>query len=270
MRKPEETKRALIVVRTYPVPEEDGVESSCTAAVTENGEWLRLFPMPYRYLPQNQRFQKYQWIEVTVTKSSDPRPESYRPKDDSIKILSSPLPSDNNWQARKNVLFPLKAPSLCALDRRREQNGHPTLGFFRPKTIERLQVVAAVPPDWTAAQLAILRQEHLFQKRPSRELEKIPFYFRYQFSCDDDTCTGHALMCTDWEMGESYRSWRQQYGEEWEEKFRQRYETEMIHERDTHFFVGTFKQYPWSWIIIGLFYPPLRAQTEMFVGDLLS
>jgi hypothetical protein len=260
-----ETKKALIVVRTYPVPEEDGVESSCTAAITENGEWLRLFPVPYRLMPPDKRFQKYQWVEVSVTKSRNPRPESYRPRIDSIKIVSDPLSTDNCWQARRNILFPLKAASLCEFDRRREQNGRPTLGFFKPKTIERLQMVAAIPPDWTPAQLAILRQEHLFEKKPSRELEKIPFHFRYEFLCDDSTCTTkHALMCTDWEMGESYRKWKQQYGDKWEEKFRQRYETEMIGEKDTHFFVGTLKAYPWQWIIVGLLYPPIRAQAEMF------
>jgi len=100
MRKPEQTKRGLVVVRTYPVPEDEGVESSCTALITEHGEWLRLFPLPYRYLPQHQRFQKYQQIEVIVTKSSDSRPESYKPKDDSIKILGSPLPTDNSWSEK--------------------------------------------------------------------------------------------------------------------------------------------------------------------------
>ena len=50
-----ETKRALIVVRTYPNPEERGVESSCTAAITERQEWLRLFPVPYRFLDDDKR-----------------------------------------------------------------------------------------------------------------------------------------------------------------------------------------------------------------------
>lgn len=259
-----QNKKALIVVRTYPVPEEDGVESSCTAAVTEQGEWLRLFPMPYRFLPQKQRFQKYQWIEVDVTKSNDPRPESYRPKLESIRLAGDPISTDNNWQARKEFLFPLKATSLCDLDRQREQNGYPTLGFFRPKSIERLRIVAAVPSHWTEAQLGILRQEHLFQKSPSQELEKIPYYFRYEFTCDDTACTKHTLMCSDWEMGESYRKWVAQYGDQWEEKFRQRYELEMIREKDTHFFVGTLTAYPWTWIIIGLFYPPISAQRGLY------
>ena len=43
----EETKRALIVVRTYPFVLRSGVEVSCTAAITDKGEWLRLFPVPW-------------------------------------------------------------------------------------------------------------------------------------------------------------------------------------------------------------------------------
>src|SRR5271154_4420707 len=75
---PGETKRALIVVRTYPVPDESGVEASCTAAITDKGEWLRLFPVPWRLLPENQRFRKYQWVDLPVVKATgDPRPESH-------------------------------------------------------------------------------------------------------------------------------------------------------------------------------------------------
>jgi hypothetical protein len=64
--------------------------------------------------------------------------------------------------------------------------------------------------------------------------------------------------------GESYRKWKKEYGAHWEQKFRQRYETDMITKYDTHFFVGTLHQYPGTWIIIGLFYPPHSAQDEMF------
>jgi PhoPQ-activated pathogenicity-related protein len=46
------------------------------------------------------------------------------------------------------------------------------------------------------------------------------------------------MLCTDWEMGESYRRWKRQYGDGWEAKFRNKYEREMIDKFDTHFFVG--------------------------------
>src|SRR6266542_6454602 len=101
-----ETKRALIVVRTYPTPARRGVEVSCTAAITEQSEWLRLFPIPYRFLSEDQRFRKYQWITVDVVKAtSDPRPESYNIKLDSIKIVSEPLSTAYSWRARKDIVL---------------------------------------------------------------------------------------------------------------------------------------------------------------------
>ena len=111
----------------------------------------------------------------------------------------------------------------------------------------------------------MLRQQHLFAEAPKQELEKIPFKFYYEFRCPEDSCTGHTMMCTDWEMGASYRRWRLEYGEaKWEEMFRQKYEAEMIQTLDTHFYVGTVAAHPNRWIIIGLFYPPRDAQIPMF------
>jgi hypothetical protein len=72
------------------------------------------------------------------------------------------------------------------------------------------------------------------------------------------------MLCTDWEMSQSYRDWRRQYGAAWESKFRQRYEEEMINRYDTHFYVGTVHKFPASWIIIGLFYPPRPAMNDLF------
>jgi hypothetical protein len=103
-----------------------------------------------------------------------------------------------------------------------------------------------------------------FEKSPREELEKIPFDFTYEFACDDTTCKGHKLSCTDWEMAESYRKWRREYGDRWEEKFRTRFEREMIEKYDTHFYVGTLHQHPKNWIIVGLFYPPKSTSKDLF------
>jgi len=258
-----ETKKALILVRTYPTPAKQGVEVSCTAAVTEKGEWLRLFPVPWRLLTKDKRFRKYQWVEITVTKASDPRPESYKIKGDSIKILSDPLPTDHDWKARKEHVLPLCSTSLCALQKERDEKGHPTLGVFRPQKINKL-IIKPESPNWTPGQLAALRQKHLFEQGPEKELEKVPYSFRYQFRCNDESCSGHEMMCTDWEMGESWRKWSREYGSNWEAAFRQKYETEMIEKHDTYFYVGTVHRHPSAWIIVGIFYPPRSAILNLF------
>jgi hypothetical protein len=55
------------------------------------GEWLRLFPVPWRLLPKDQQFRKYHWIDVAVRKADDPRRESYNLRAEGIKIVSSRL-----------------------------------------------------------------------------------------------------------------------------------------------------------------------------------
>jgi hypothetical protein len=261
-----EKKKALVVVRTYPIPAMTGVEVSCTAAISDKGDWLRLFPVPYRFLDDDKRFRKYQWIQVEVTKASDARPESFHLQNAaSIQILTEPLPTEQNWQLRKDIVVPLRSPSLCHLQREQQRNGFPTLGIFKPKAIRRLKIESE-DPHWSDAQLVALRQGQMFEANARKEeLEKIPWNFIYEFTCNDCQCKGHKLSCTDWELGQSYRSWRDRYGEDgWESKLRQRYEQEMIEKYETHFFVGTVHKHPNSWIIVGLFYPPLTPQVGLF------
>lgn len=250
------TKRILITVRTYPVPARRGVEVSCTAGITEDGQWIRLFPVPYRFLDADRRFKKYQWIDVSVKKASeDNRPESYKLNADSINILSQ-VSTTRRWQDRKDLVFPLKRHCLCCIKQEQEEGGSPTLGVFKPGNIQQF-LIEPTETEWTHEQRSLLGQQVMFQEGPEHELEKIPYNFRYEFQCDESSCNGHSLSCTDWEMGQAYRSWRRQYGDNWEQKFRQRFETEMISRYDTHFYVGTVHRYPQSWIIVGLFYPPL-------------
>ena len=249
-------KRVLITVRTYPVPTKKSIEVSCTAGITDDGKWIRLFPIPYRFLDSDKRFRKYQYIEANIAKAeSDPRPESHNLDIDSIEILPGAIPPDNKWKARKDEIFPLKARSLCSLQYERDLNKEPTLGFFKPKVISGLRM-EKTSGKWSEEEVARLRQYPLFGNAPQIELEKIPFIFSYAFSCDDPNCCTHILSCTDWEMGAAYRAWRVKYGASWERKFRDRFETEMILEKDTHFFVGTMRTHPDAWIIVGLFYPP--------------
>jgi len=243
-------RRVLITVRTYPTPAEKGIEVSCTAGVTAE------FPVPYRFLDEDQRFTKYQWIELKVSKAtSDPRPESYNPDLTSIKVASKPLSTTRSWAARKEIVLPLKAHCLCCLQRSRDETKIPTLGLIHPKLIKRL-LIEKDTPAWSPDQLAKLQRLPLFGSMPKNTLEKIPLRFKYEFSCDDGSCPGHELSCTDWEMGQAFRRWKRKYGSDWERYFRQKFEFEMVEKKDTHFYVGTIHGHPATWIIVGLFYPP--------------
>jgi hypothetical protein len=248
-------QRVLIVVRTYPVPATNGAEVSCTAGITVEGKWIRLFPIPYRFLDPDSQFSKYHWIDVNIRKApNDARPESYKIDRDSIQIVRFVGPQ-RGWRARKDLVYPLRAHCQCCLNAAWEAHHQPTLGFFRPKSILRLEI-EETSPEWTPDELAKLHQElpPMFgddARRPKKPLEKIPFIFRYVFTCDEPACHSHTMMCADWEMASLYRNCRREYGDKWEPRFRQKYEATMIQKLDTQFFVGTVHR--WStWIIIGV------------------
>ncbi len=255
-------QKVCILVKTYPIPAKKGVEVSCTAAVTADGKWMRLFPIPFRFLESDKRFKKYQWIELRVKRSRDPRPESFTIDKDSIKILEDELPTKDHWRARKEVVLPLAVGSYCEAKAIRDEKGFPTLAIFKPQKIEKL-VIEKDSENWSTEQLAILRHPDMFNKGLRTVLERIPFKFSYQFKCAYPTCSGHTFMCSDWEMGQSYRSWRQRYGANgWEGPFRKKYEDEMINRCETYFYIGTIAQHPANWIIVGLFYPPAQPASS--------
>lgn len=214
-------------------------------------------------MDDDKRFLKYQWIDVSVTKATqDARPESYKLNVDTIKIVDH-LSTVDSWRARKAVVGPLIKPSMCEIRRERDTNSFPTLGLFKPREIKQL-IIEPDSGEWTPQQMTNLDQTMLFHSGPAEKLEKIPHKFKYEFLCDDPNCKGHTMSCTDWEMGQSYRSWRDKYQEEWEIAFRQKYEDEMSNKLDTHFYVGTVHRHPKEWIIVGLFYPPKPITRDLF------
>lgn len=253
---PWRTERVLITVRTYPVPANRGIEVSCTAGVTAEGEWIRLHPVPYRLLEPSSQFHKYQWISGEVTKSNDPRPESHRIAWETIEPLGGVLSTAKGWAERKHMIMPLLSPSMCELRRLRPTTGQ-SLGLVKPRVVQGLEIVPDESPGWSPSQIAKLGQVDMFQNKPAKQLEKIPFRFYYRFLCADAACQGHRMMCEDWEIAESYRAWRRDYGPSWQDAIREKYERELPSETDLHFYVGTLNKFPDTWVIVGLFYPPL-------------
>ena len=60
--------RVLITVKTYPTISKKYDELVCTAGFTEDGNWIRLYPIPFRTLDYVNQYKKYDWVEVDLTK----------------------------------------------------------------------------------------------------------------------------------------------------------------------------------------------------------
>ena len=71
-----ERRRFLIWGKTMPQLSSKYFETVCTGAVLEDGKPIRLYPIPFRYLDDENKFKKYQWITADIRKDThDTRPE---------------------------------------------------------------------------------------------------------------------------------------------------------------------------------------------------
>src|SRR6056297_3158841 len=96
--------RVLITVTTYPLPSRSYDELVCTAGVLENGEWIRIYTVPLRFLIDLKgsgrvKNVKYTWIELDLNERSDDfRPESHSPVNYDFKdiVIGDTINTDVN------------------------------------------------------------------------------------------------------------------------------------------------------------------------------
>ena len=98
-------ERILILCKTYPSPSAKHSETSCVAGISESGALIRLFPVPFRLIRDDQQFMKWQWISAEIYPANgDRRPESHKIYVDTIRLDSAPLPTSQRWSARRQAL----------------------------------------------------------------------------------------------------------------------------------------------------------------------
>ncbi len=263
------SREAVVTVKAYPNPSVKYHETVCVAAITREEGWVRLYPMQFRTLPKDKRFKKYQRITLKMQKQEqDARPESYRPDELSI-VAGDVISSGNAWSKRWEWIRPTVSTSMCEIQRRQKENGK-SLGVFKPK-----QVLDFIIEDdvgtWSGKKEAELDQMILFDEQPNR-LEKIPMIFKYRYICDEEGCRGHTQSIIDWELMELYRNVRNTTAsvDEIKAKIRSKYFDELCGAgKDTHFFTGNHSRFPGTFMILGVFWPPIppasaRAQKGLF------
>ncbi len=264
--------KVLITVMTYPHPSVTHTELVCTAGITESGEWVRLYPIDYRYRPIEQRFRKYQWIEVDLGPrgaENDNRAESRKPNLDSIKLVGPPITADRNWIERRAIIEKLPVSTLIQLRDRHEAakdaGQRPvSLGIVRPSRVVDV-VVEATSGEWKPEWKAELAQGSLFSEE-RKEIKKLPFTWRYVFECEDSVGKPHTAMNEDWEIGVLYWKELEKLGsaEKAAESVRQKCLQMVGPDRDPRFFMGTVFPYN-TWIVLGVFWPAKEDQARLFL-----
>lgn len=254
----------LITVMTYPLPSRGYQETICTAGITPEGNWVRLYPIDYRYRPTHQRFHKYQWINVGLAPTgsgNDNRKESRRPDLNSIVLLGDPLPTTNGWRERRRYIDPLPEYTVNQLRELYNQD-RTSLGIVRPKRVIDVHI-EEIDIEWKPEWQALLNQMTMFGPQP-KPLAKIPYKFSYVFECEDNE-RPHNAMIEDWELGVLYLGEVDRLGspEKAAESVRHKYLNVLCApDRDTRFFMGTTFPYN-SWVVVGVFWPLKNYQLGM-------
>lgn len=260
-----ETRKILIATKTYPSISTKYQETVCTAGILLSEEenplqWIRIYPIRYRYLDFDKRYPRWAIVSAKIKRNDqDYRPESFKIDDNSLEIIRK-IDTINNWQERKSLVLSLQFRSIADI-----QAQGKSLGIIKPKSIERF-FSKKTSREWNQKQQAVLNQLDLFE--PNIDLEKIPYQFVYQFTDEDNV--PHKYSISDWEIMELYRKCRdrsQLSGLEAEqyalEKVRQKLEDDFLESKDLYFIVGNLKNHAKSFMIIGLFYPPLVKFNQM-------
>lgn len=252
----------FITVKTYPTASRKYQETVCTAGIDENGRWIRLYPVRYRFLREDQQYPKYSWVRALVCRNyQDFRPESYRVDNDSITVLRR-VDTSAGWAERNRIVLPTLSPSIEYLRDQYDRN-YVSLGIIRPRRVE--EVICEPEEDSPRVRKNIfLRQLSLFEEKIPKDLEPVPYRFSYQFFCDDVRCTGHKMIILDWEIFAAYNKWKKRNGEQ---GAIQRIHDKWLYElcgknRDTYFIVGTNYPHP-TFMVLGVYWPPKTTTVQL-------
>lgn len=263
--------KVLITVKTYPTLSSKYDELVCTAGIKEDGSWIRIYPVPFRKLGPDERYKKWQWVEMDLVKNlSDPRKESYRPYniDDDI-ILGEEIGTYNNWAERKSIILKnVKTNMEELIAEAKNPKIGTSLAILKPS--EMIDFICnPTERNWNQDKLkaVIARQQqgNLFEENNAEHIfriaDKLPYEFRYRFKTEDGKV--RTLMIEDWELGALYwKCLQRASGDERVscQKVREKYWDEIAMKRDLYLILGTTRRFHNGgknpFIIIGVFYPP--------------
>ena len=258
----------LILAKTYPTLSKKYVELVCTAGINRDGEWRRIYPIPFRQLSEIEKYKKFQWIEVDLARNyEDPRIESYRlSPQTSISIISEVIDTDKSWQSRKNLIFEKTKiyENLAQIIDKANTKNELSLAIFKPTEILDF-IVTEDSKEWNKDKLNAIEAEKqqlkLFEeyKKEIKIVKKLPIKCKYRFK--DKNGKEAILTVEDWEVGKLY--WNCLKSKSHNEAINdviKKYKDNFIKNKDLYFFLGTTRQYHgWGknpFVIIGVFYPP--------------
>ena len=263
-------ERILVTVKTYPTLSQKYGETVCTAGVREDGSWVRLYPVPFRRLHEQEHYRKYDWLTCRVIRNTkDLRPETFRPLDKSELRAVGHIGTGDQWRERRNILLE-KARVWSRLEEliAAAREDKTSLAVFKPSQVMDFVWEPEEDREWEINKVRQMRkpidQYDLFNDNTWREtfqiVPKLPYRFFYKFKDADGRVS--RLRILDWELGALVWNCRRRAGDressepEALAKVKEKYLNAFL-STDLHVFLGTTLEWhrrrsPNPWVVVGV------------------
>ena len=265
--------QVMVLVKATPQPSSRYGDTVCVAGALLNQgpvRWIRLYPIPFRYLDSAAQFSKYETVTVELRPTSvDRRPESA--KVNLEHILKGAVSKD--WKSRAAIVEPLVGPSMCDLIAAiAADNDATSLGAVRPRDVDDKLYFEEHGP-WSPQQLAkmqaIAAQEALFGDENQQAVLQPPkFKVSLGWRCESPRCrSGHRMRILDWELTALQSRYRQSDAE-LKAAVANNFLTKMFNPRKAPLIYVGNQEVPTrrsSFTVLGVYYPDVRdAQPGLF------
>ena len=243
------TSRAAVIIKAAPDIGRKHGETVCVAGIDFEGQWHRLYPVPFRDLSEKQKFSRWDILEFEWRKApDDDRAESKRINPQTLKVVGSVPPRERHSFARRALVEDLD----------KELDGGKSFALIRPTNVRfRIyQLPHSELQKELAAREALHKQTDMFSD-PSISREPPPYRFNYRF---DFAGKRRNYNCIDWETEATFFKWRAKHGEDKTlELMAEKFDKELP-AKGVAFAMGTHRNANWrNWLLSGV----LRVDREV-------
>lgn len=200
---PSGESEAVILIKATPQISKRHRETVCCAAVDLYGNWLRLYPVSFRYLEDGQKFQRWDCVKFRWRLPRDDRRIESRRIDQDTLIISGELKQKERHNFLSNLIVTSldkeyqKGRSLALLDAEIKE-------FYYEKKSEDELLSQELKLRFLHDQPDLLNTRHLIPISP------VPYKFKYRYRTEDGNREG---TCQDWETDTTFFKWKNLYGE---------------------------------------------------------
>jgi hypothetical protein len=246
----EKTIDVLVNCKTYPAVSKKYLETVCTGGMSREGNFVRLYPIPFRFLDEKEQYDRWDLIRVRVYRDTkDPRPESWHlEQGSSIDIIENVQSETARWEWMRKGVF----DSSEQMEQKGLTNGlveiWPAELYWEPES-----------KKWSANQMQVLTQGNLFHSEQLMQSlsERVPWQFKLRFT---EKTTGRKFdqKVLAWSYYQGFRRQLRELGDDQKALAAVRekvYQSIMNPDRSVFAIFGTHSRFG-HWMISGLYHVP--------------